>query len=141
MNVNIIPNGKENKQQIYNPSIQEYSSNRMHSSSKKVDNVVDQFSDYPKRKDSPMQSTDLSASQGTLYSVSQRVPNVNTSCNSLCNTDSGYVKEQKGHQVSSNEWKKDEMGNDIQNESSSEGCSDRHTAVLDRLLVITMVGP
>ncbi|XP_045466874.1 putative FERM domain-containing protein FRMD8P1 [Harmonia axyridis] len=125
MNMNIPSNSKENMQQPYNTAMQDYTGNRLYPSSKKAENAIEQYSDFQKRKDVFSQPNELSSSQGTLYSVSQRVPATNTSCSSICNGDLACGHDPKGPSAS-NGWEHEETSNEGQKEMSNEGLSDKH---------------
>lgn len=78
--------------------------------------------------DDYIQTEDLSASQGALYSVSQRVPTVSTSYASLCPTETPYPSEQGGYSSLTSEWERDRTisGSDVK-DVSSDALSDKQT--------------
>lgn len=87
------------------------------------------FSDYTRSShDDFIQTEELSSSQGALYSVSQRIPPVNTSYSSLCTNDISFCGEQVNYSGMQTEWDRDRtMSNSDTKDTASDTLSDKQT--------------
>lgn len=80
------------------------------------------YSDYStKPHDEYIQTDDLPSNQGALYSVSQRVPNVNTNFTGLCSSETAYPSEQSTYASLSTEWEQPRMGQEILKDVTTTG--------------------
>lgn len=61
------------------------------------------------------------SNQGTLYSVSQRVPPVNASFSSLCQTEGGYPSEQAAYSTFGSDITKDSSNSDVLSDKQANG--------------------
>ncbi|KAF5280346.1 hypothetical protein FQR65_LT03155 [Abscondita terminalis] len=101
----------------------EYGRSRVYNTQGASDYVVDQYRSHD------IQTEDLSASQGALYSVSQRIPPASTSYASLCPTDGVLVSEQGGYSSLTSDWEHDRTvsGLELPKDGSTEALSDKQT--------------
>lgn len=81
--------------------------------------IIFSSSDYNlKPHDEYIQTDDIPSTQGTLYSVSQRVPNVNTNFTGLCPSESSYPPEQAAYTTLTTEWEQPRMSQEISKEAT-----------------------
>ncbi|KAK4884490.1 hypothetical protein RN001_000761 [Aquatica leii] len=104
----------------------EYSRTRVFNTQGASDYVVEQYRSH----DDYIQTEELSASQGALYSVSQRVPPASTSYASLCPTDGAFASEPGGYSTLASDWERDRTmsGSELIKDGSTEALSEKQTA-------------
>ncbi|KAJ8924194.1 hypothetical protein NQ315_006985 [Exocentrus adspersus] len=113
-NVTVIP-VEFNRNRVYNTQNPDY--------------AMEQFSDYQGRThDDYVQTEELSSSQGALYSVSQRLPPVNTSYSNLCATDVNYNADKVSYSGIQQDWDRERTVSTSDTTKDSEAFSDKQTA-------------